>query len=208
MALPLTHSSVNGPSERLTGLDNCLHHEVYTLEKKIDAILHMDWLCNATELCMFISCVNYYCTCCRVAHISLNNWWINPVWQPISWTDKIQKYLYNAFAYDCNSIACPDHNKWFGIHTNASDFQLGRHLYYPRRKAGCLLLLQADNVIAKIFYIGKRNTFHHSYYQRILRYAPCFHPSMWQVPRNILATALPGSVAWLLWPRSWRGRNL
>jgi hypothetical protein len=34
MVLPLTHSSVNGPSERLTGLDNSLHHEVYTLEKE------------------------------------------------------------------------------------------------------------------------------------------------------------------------------
>jgi hypothetical protein len=33
MALPLTQSSVNGPSEKLTGLDNGLHHKVYTLEK-------------------------------------------------------------------------------------------------------------------------------------------------------------------------------
>jgi hypothetical protein len=42
MALPLTHSSVNGPSEKLTGLDIGLHHKVYTFEKEIDAILHMD----------------------------------------------------------------------------------------------------------------------------------------------------------------------
>jgi hypothetical protein len=34
MALPLTHLSVNGLSEKLTGLDNGLHHEVYTLEKE------------------------------------------------------------------------------------------------------------------------------------------------------------------------------
>ncbi len=61
------------PSEKLTGLDNGLCQDVYTLEKEnIDAILHMDWPCNATELCMFIGYVNYYCTCCRVAHISLN----------------------------------------------------------------------------------------------------------------------------------------
>ncbi len=47
------------PSERLTGLDNGLHHNVYTLEKKnIDAILHMYWPCNATELCTFIGYVN------------------------------------------------------------------------------------------------------------------------------------------------------
>jgi hypothetical protein len=30
-------------------------------KRKIDAILHMDCPCNATELCMFIGCVNYYC---------------------------------------------------------------------------------------------------------------------------------------------------
>jgi hypothetical protein len=35
MASPLTHSSVNGPLEKLTGLDNGLHHEVFTLEKKV-----------------------------------------------------------------------------------------------------------------------------------------------------------------------------
>ncbi len=30
-------------------------------------------------------------TCCQDAHISLNHWRINPVWQPISWTDKMHK---------------------------------------------------------------------------------------------------------------------
>ncbi|KAL7483037.1 hypothetical protein ACHAW6_008686 [Cyclotella cf. meneghiniana] len=30
------------------------------LEKKIEAILHMDCPCNATELCMFIGYINYY----------------------------------------------------------------------------------------------------------------------------------------------------
>jgi hypothetical protein len=34
MALPLTHASVNGPSEKPTGLDNGLYHKVYTLEKE------------------------------------------------------------------------------------------------------------------------------------------------------------------------------
>ncbi len=48
------------PSERLTGLDNGLCHNVYTLEKEnIDAILRMDLPCNTTELCMFIGYVNY-----------------------------------------------------------------------------------------------------------------------------------------------------
>jgi hypothetical protein len=42
MALPLTHSSVNWLSEKLTGLDIDLNRKVYTLEKEINAILHMD----------------------------------------------------------------------------------------------------------------------------------------------------------------------
>jgi hypothetical protein len=46
-----------------------------------------------------------------------------------------------------------------------------RHMYHPRRKAGCLLLLQSDDVTAKLYYIGTVNTFHHSYSQRILKYA-------------------------------------
>ncbi|KAL7476805.1 hypothetical protein ACHAW6_002640 [Cyclotella cf. meneghiniana] len=28
--------------------------------KKVDAILHMDHLRNATEICMFLGCINYY----------------------------------------------------------------------------------------------------------------------------------------------------
>jgi hypothetical protein len=35
--------------------------ELKPWKKKIDAILHMDCPCNATELCMFIGCINYYC---------------------------------------------------------------------------------------------------------------------------------------------------
>ena len=113
-------------SERLTGLDNgLLHHNVYTLEKdNISAILHMDQPCNATEMCMFIGYVNYYCTCRRVVHISLN--WNDPRFDNILYGQtKCRKHLYNAFAYGYKSIACSDHNKWFSIHTNTSDFQLG-----------------------------------------------------------------------------------
>jgi hypothetical protein len=113
------------PSERLTGLDNGLRHDVYTLEKEnIDAILHMDWPCNATELCMFIGYVNYYRTCCRVVHISLNliDLWFDNL---LHGQTKCRNHLYNVYACGCKSIACPNHNKWFRIHTNASDFQLG-----------------------------------------------------------------------------------
>ncbi len=112
-------------SEKLTGLDNDLRHDVYTLEKEnIDAILHMDWPCNATELCMFIGYVNYYCTCRRVAHMSLNR--IDLQFDNLlHGQTKCRKPLYNAFAYGYKSIACPNHNEWYSIHTNASDFQLG-----------------------------------------------------------------------------------
>jgi hypothetical protein len=113
------------PSEKLTGLDNGLRHNVYTLENKnINAILHMDWPCNATELCMLIGYINFYCTCCKVVHTSLN--WIDLRFDNLlHGQTKCRKHLYNAFAYGYKSIACPDHNKWFSIHTNASDFQLG-----------------------------------------------------------------------------------
>jgi hypothetical protein len=93
-------------------------------KNKINAILHMDWPCNAIELCILIGYVNYYHTCHRVAHISSNR--IDPMFDNLlHGQTKCRKHLYNAFAYDCKSIACPDHTKWFSIHTNASDFQLG-----------------------------------------------------------------------------------
>ncbi len=85
---------------------------------------HGHQFCNATELCMFIGYINYYCTCCRVGHISLNriDLQFNNL---IHEQTKCGKHLYNVFAYGYKSIACPDHNECFSIHTNASDFQLG-----------------------------------------------------------------------------------
>ncbi len=128
----LTICPFTRPSERLTGLDDGSCQDVHTLEKdNIDAILHMNCPCNATELCMFIGYLNNYCTCCRFAHISLNQ--INPQFDfLLHGQTKCRKHLYNAFAHGCKSIACPNHN-------NGS-------AYTPRRKAGCLLLLQSDNV--------------------------------------------------------------
>jgi hypothetical protein len=62
-------------------------------KKKIGAILHMDCPCNATELCMFIGCINYYRdmwpSCARI---------LKPLTDQsgkkkthIKWTDEMQK---------------------------------------------------------------------------------------------------------------------
>ena len=90
----------------------------------------MDHPRNATELCMFIDCVNYYRDMWPSrAHI------LKPLTDqsglkkraPIKWTDDMQQ----AFNKMCllmaaNALAAyPDHNKRFNVYTDASDFQLG-----------------------------------------------------------------------------------
>ncbi len=99
-------------------------------KKKIDAILHMDRPCNATELRMFIDCINYYCDMWpSPAHI------LKPLTDqsglkkraPMKWTDEMQKAfdkMHLLMAADALA-AYPDHNKRFDIYTDASDFQLG-----------------------------------------------------------------------------------
>ncbi len=99
-------------------------------KKKIDAILHMDHPCNATELRMFIGCVNYYRDIWPSrAHI------LKPLTDhsglknkaPIKWTDEMQKAFDKMrllMAADALA-AYPDHNKRFDVYTDASDFQLG-----------------------------------------------------------------------------------
>ncbi len=87
----------------------------------------MDHPCNATELSMFIGCVNYYRdmwpSCAHILkpltdHSSLKKR------APIKWTVEMQK------AFDkmrslmaANALAAyPDHNKRFNLYTAASDF--------------------------------------------------------------------------------------
>jgi hypothetical protein len=54
MAFPVTHSNVNGPS-KIDWLGYWLTPcGLKPLNKKFDAILHLDHSCNATELHMFI----------------------------------------------------------------------------------------------------------------------------------------------------------
>jgi hypothetical protein len=150
--LTMQNGFIIGPftwlSEKLTGFDNDLCHNVYTLEKEnINAIIHMDGPCNATELCMFIGYIYHYCTCRRVAHISLN--WIDLQFDNLVHEEtKCRKHLYNAFAYGYKSIACPDHNKWFSTHTNASDIQLGMCIIQEGRLAvyfSCNLMMSQQS---------------------------------------------------------------
>jgi hypothetical protein len=149
MALPLTHSSVNGLSEKLTSLDIGLHHKAYTLEKEHQCHTPMDQLCNATELCIFIGYVNfYYDMLPNCAHIlkplidqaSLTTYFIDR--QNAKGICKMHLLMAaNAFA------ACPNHSKWFGIHTNASDFQLGTciHERKPVAYFSCKLTMSQQN---------------------------------------------------------------
>ncbi len=85
-------------------------------KKKIDAILHMDHPHNATKLCMFIGCVNYYPEMWPShAHA------LKPLTDqsglkkktPIKWTDEMQKVfdkMHLLMAVDALA-AYPDHTK-------------------------------------------------------------------------------------------------
>jgi hypothetical protein len=90
----------------------------------------MDCPCNATELCMFISCVNYYCDMwLSCAHIlkPLTNISSLEKRAPIKWTDDMQQAFDKMrLLMDANALAAyPNHNKRFDVYTDASDFQLG-----------------------------------------------------------------------------------
>jgi hypothetical protein len=90
----------------------------------------MDHPCNATELCTFIGCVNYYHDMWMSrAHV------LKPLTDQsglkkktlIKWTDEMQQAFEKMrllMAADALA-AYPNHNKWFDLYTDASDFQLG-----------------------------------------------------------------------------------
>ncbi len=146
MALSLAHS--HGRQRNWLAWIMAYTKRFNTLEKEnIDAILHMDQPCDATELCMFIGYVYYYCTCCRVTHTLFNR--IDPRFDNLlHGQTKCRKHLYNAFAYGYKSIACPDHDKWFSIHTNASDFQLETCIIQEGRPVAyfsCNLMMSQQN---------------------------------------------------------------
>jgi hypothetical protein len=99
-------------------------------KKKIDAILNMDRPCNATELRMFIGCFNYYSdmwpSCAHVLKPLTDQSGLKKK-HPIKWTNEMQQAfekMHLLMAADALA-AYQDHNKWFAIYTDASDFQLG-----------------------------------------------------------------------------------
>ncbi len=90
----------------------------------------MDCPCNVTELHMFIGCINYYHDMWPShAHI------IKPLTDhsslkkknPIKWADEMQKAVDKMrLLVAANALAAYlDHNKWFDVYTETSDFQLG-----------------------------------------------------------------------------------
>jgi hypothetical protein len=90
----------------------------------------MDHLRTATELRMFIGCVNYYRDMwLSRAHI------LKPLTDqsslkkkvPIEWTDEMQQAFNKMrLLMAANALAAYlDHNKQFNVYTDASNFQLG-----------------------------------------------------------------------------------
>jgi hypothetical protein len=90
----------------------------------------MDHPRNATELCMFIGCINYYRdmwpSCAHVLK-PLTDQSVLKKKAPIKWTDEMQQAfdkMHLLMAADALA-SYPDHNKRFDVYTDASDFQLG-----------------------------------------------------------------------------------
>jgi hypothetical protein len=87
----------------------------------------MDHPCNATELCMFIGCVNYYHdmwpSCAHILKPLIDQSGLKKC-APIKWTDEMQQVLDKmCLLMAADALAAyPDHNKWFNIYTDASDF--------------------------------------------------------------------------------------
>jgi hypothetical protein len=98
----------------------------------------MDHPCNATELCMFIGCVNYYRDMLPShAHIlkPLTDQSCLEKRAPIKWIDEMQKAFDKMrLLMAADALAADlDHNKRFDVYTDASDFQLGTWIIQERR---------------------------------------------------------------------------
>ena len=98
----------------------------------------MDCPCNATELRMFIGCINYYRnmwpSCTHILKPLTDHSGLKKH-APIPWTDEMQHKFDEILALmAANALAVyTDHNKWFDIYTDASDFQLGAYIVQEGR---------------------------------------------------------------------------
>jgi hypothetical protein len=106
----------------------------------------MDCPCNATELRMFIGCVNYYHDMwLSRAHVLklLTDQSVLKKKTHIKWTDEMQQAFDKLhLLMAANALAAyPDHNnnKRFDIYTDASDFQLGACIIQEGRPVAYIL---------------------------------------------------------------------
>jgi hypothetical protein len=102
----------------------------------------MDHPCNATELHMFIGCINYYHdmwpSCAHILKRLTDQSGLKKE-APIKWTDKMQK-VFNKMhlLMAVNALAAyPNHNKRFKEYTDASDCQLGACIIQEGRLIAC-----------------------------------------------------------------------
>jgi hypothetical protein len=89
-------------------------------KKKIDVKLYMDRPCIATELCMFIGCINYYHymrpSQPHILKLMTDQSSLKQK-APIKWTDEMQKVFnkIHLLMADNALAAYPDHNKRFDV---------------------------------------------------------------------------------------------
>jgi hypothetical protein len=98
----------------------------------------MDHPRNATELRMFIGCINYYHdmwpSCAHILKPLTDHFGLKKR-AHIKWTDEMQKAfdkMHLLMAADALA-AYPDHNKRFDVYTDASYFQLGACIIQEER---------------------------------------------------------------------------
>jgi hypothetical protein len=90
----------------------------------------MDCPGNATELCMFIGCVNYHrdmwLSHAHILKLLMDQSSLKKK-APIKWADEMQKAfdkMHLLMTADALAVDL-DHNKQFNVYTDASDFQSG-----------------------------------------------------------------------------------
>jgi hypothetical protein len=132
---------------------------------------------NATELRMFIGCINYYrdmwASCANIL-IPLTDQSVLKKRAPVKWMDEMQKTFDRMrLLMAANALAAyPDHNKQFDVYTDASDFQLGACIiqegrldaYFSRK-----LTKSQQNYTT----MEKEMPLHCLNSHRISKYAPC-----------------------------------